>query len=95
MRSLPATVVSTTLEGPLDGLDATVVRGEAVDVVARLQEESDVPLLIESQALDGNAIDPPVADPRRGYSPSASNTPATPGSLPGTGPPAATLPNLA
>jgi dihydrofolate reductase len=44
MRNLPATVVSTTLEGPLDWLNATVVRGDAVDVVARLKEESDVPL---------------------------------------------------
>jgi dihydrofolate reductase len=44
MRNLPATVVSTTLEGPLDGPDATVVSGDAVDVVARLKEESDVPL---------------------------------------------------
>ena len=44
MRNLPATVVSTTLEGPLDWPDATVVRGDAVDVVARLKEESDVPL---------------------------------------------------
>lgn len=44
MRHLPATVVSTTLVGPLDWPDATVVRGDAVDVVARLKEESDVPL---------------------------------------------------
>jgi dihydrofolate reductase len=44
MRSLPATVVSTTLEGSLDWPDATVVSGDAVDVVARLKEESDVPL---------------------------------------------------
>jgi dihydrofolate reductase len=44
MRSLPATVVSTTLEEPLDWPDATVVRGDAVDVVARLKEESEVPL---------------------------------------------------
>jgi dihydrofolate reductase len=44
MRSLPATVVSSTLEGPLDWPDATVVRGDAVDVVARLKEESGVPL---------------------------------------------------
>src|SRR5438477_51178 len=44
MRSLPATVVSTTLEGPLDWPDATVVTGDAVDVVARLKEESEVPL---------------------------------------------------
>jgi len=44
MRNLPATVVSTTLDGPLDWPDATVVSGDAVDVVARLKEESDVPL---------------------------------------------------
>jgi dihydrofolate reductase len=44
MRSLPATVVSTTLEGPLDWPDATVVSGDAADVVARLKEESEVPL---------------------------------------------------
>jgi dihydrofolate reductase len=44
MRSLPATVVSTTLPGPLDWPDATVVRGDAVDVVAQLKEESEVPL---------------------------------------------------
>jgi hypothetical protein len=34
MRSLPATVVSTTLEGPLDWPNATLVSGDAVDVVA-------------------------------------------------------------
>ena len=44
MRSLPTTVVSTTLEGPLDWPDATLVSGDAVDVVARLKEESEVPL---------------------------------------------------
>ena len=44
MRHLPATIVSTTLEGPLDWPDATVVSGDAVEVVARLKEESDVPL---------------------------------------------------
>jgi dihydrofolate reductase len=44
MRSLPATVVSNTLEGPLDWPDATLVSGDAVDVVARLKEESEVPL---------------------------------------------------
>ena len=44
MRSLPATVVSTTLEEPLDWPDATVVSGDALDVVARLKEESEVPL---------------------------------------------------
>ena len=44
MRSLPATVVSTTLEEPLDWPNATVVSGDAVEVVARLKDESGVPL---------------------------------------------------
>ncbi len=44
MRNLPATVVSTTLRGPLDWPDATIESGDAVDVVARLKKESDVPL---------------------------------------------------
>jgi len=44
MRRMPATVVSSTLEAPLDWPDATVVSGDAVDVVARLKEESEVPL---------------------------------------------------
>ena len=44
MWRTPATVVSTTLKEPLDWPDATVVSGDAVDVVARLKEESDVPL---------------------------------------------------
>jgi dihydrofolate reductase len=44
MRSMPAIVVSTTLEEPLAWPNATVVSGDAVDVVARLKEESGVPL---------------------------------------------------
>ena len=44
MRNLPATVVSSTLEGDLDWPDATVAGGDAVDVVRRLKEESEVPL---------------------------------------------------
>jgi dihydrofolate reductase len=44
MVNLPATIVSTTLQEPLDWPDATVVSGDAVDVVARLKEESGVPL---------------------------------------------------
>ncbi|KUL64025.1 MULTISPECIES: dihydrofolate reductase family protein [unclassified Streptomyces] len=44
MRHLPATVVSTTLKEPLDWPDAHVVSGDAVDVVARLKAESEVPL---------------------------------------------------
>jgi dihydrofolate reductase len=44
MVNLPATVVSSSLDGPLDWPDATVVSGDAVDVVGRLKEESEVPL---------------------------------------------------
>jgi dihydrofolate reductase len=44
MRNLPATVVSTTLEGPLEWPDADLVSGDGVDVVARLKEDSEVPL---------------------------------------------------
>ncbi|MFD6446449.1 dihydrofolate reductase family protein [Promicromonospora sp. NPDC060204] len=44
MWNLPTTVVSSTLENPLDWPDATVENGDAVDVVARLKQESAVPL---------------------------------------------------
>ena len=44
MIDTPATVVSSTLTGPLDWPDATLEHGDAIDVVARLKEESDVPL---------------------------------------------------
>ncbi|MFD7680351.1 dihydrofolate reductase family protein [Streptomyces sp. NPDC060187] len=44
MRNLPTTVVSSTLEGPLDWPDAEVASGDAVDVVARLKKDSAVPL---------------------------------------------------
>ena len=44
MVNLPATVVSTTLEGPLNWPDATIVSGDAVDVVTRLKAGSDVPV---------------------------------------------------
>src|SRR6195952_2468774 len=44
MRSLRTFVVSSTLEDPLDWPDATVVSGDPVEIVARLKEESDVPL---------------------------------------------------
>jgi dihydrofolate reductase len=43
-EELPATVVSTTMQGQLDWPNATVAHGDAVDVVARLKEESEVPL---------------------------------------------------
>jgi dihydrofolate reductase len=44
MWNTPATVVSSTLAEPLDWPKATLVSGNAVDVVARLKQESDVPL---------------------------------------------------
>ena len=44
MWNMPATVVSTTLHEPLDWPNASVVSGDAVDVVARLKQESGVPL---------------------------------------------------
>lgn len=44
MRSLPASVVSTTLTGSLDWHDATIESGDAVDVVTRLKDVSDVSL---------------------------------------------------
>jgi dihydrofolate reductase len=44
MRAMPTTVVSTTLEEPLDWPDATLVRGDAVEVVAELKDRTDAPL---------------------------------------------------
>jgi dihydrofolate reductase len=44
MRSMPTTVISSTLEGPFDWPDATLESGDAVDIVARLKAESPVPL---------------------------------------------------
>jgi dihydrofolate reductase len=44
MWKMPATVVSGTLQEPLDWPNATVVSGDATDVIARLKEESTVPL---------------------------------------------------
>jgi dihydrofolate reductase len=44
MRNLPATVLSHTLKAPLDWPDATVASGNAIDIIARLKEESPVPL---------------------------------------------------
>lgn len=44
MKGMPATVVSSTLTGPVDWPDATVVSGDAVEIVGRLKDESPVPL---------------------------------------------------
>jgi dihydrofolate reductase len=44
IRSMPATVVSSTMEGPVDWPNATIVKGDAAEIVAGLKEESEVPL---------------------------------------------------
>ena len=44
MRGLPTTVVSSTLQGPVDWPDATIRGGDAVETIGRLKEQSDVPL---------------------------------------------------
>jgi dihydrofolate reductase len=44
MVAQPATIVSNTLQEPLGWPDGTVLSGDAVDVVSRLKEESEVPL---------------------------------------------------
>jgi hypothetical protein len=41
---MPAIVISSTLQDTLGWPDATIVSGEAVDIVARLKQQSDVPL---------------------------------------------------
>jgi dihydrofolate reductase len=56
MLGLPATVVSNTLRGPLDRPDATVASGDAVDVVARLNEESQVPLRLHGSLSLNRAL---------------------------------------
>ncbi len=56
LRTLPATVVSTTLEEPLDWSHATLAKGDAVDVVARLKEESTVPLLSHGSVSMNRAL---------------------------------------
>jgi len=44
LRELPTTVISNTLTDPLNWPDGTLERGDAIDVVARLKQESPVPL---------------------------------------------------
>jgi dihydrofolate reductase len=56
MRSLPTYVVSSTLEDPLDWPDATVVSGDPVETVARLKEESDVPLRSHGSLILNRAL---------------------------------------
>jgi dihydrofolate reductase len=44
MKNMPATVVSSMLKDPVDWPNATIVNGNAVDIVARLKKESELPL---------------------------------------------------
>lgn len=44
MQQMPTTVVSGTLDGPLDWPNATIERGDGATIVRRLKEASDVPI---------------------------------------------------
>ena len=44
MQQMPTTVVSASLEQPLDWPEVTIERGDATEIVRRLKEESDVPI---------------------------------------------------
>ena len=44
MTNMPATVVSSTLNGPQDWPHATIVKGDAVHIVTLLKKDSELPL---------------------------------------------------
>jgi len=48
---MPATVISSTLQDTLGWPDANIVSGDAVDIVTRLKEESDIPLRLAGQLV--------------------------------------------
>jgi dihydrofolate reductase len=54
LRRMPATVVSSTLHDTLGWPDATIASGDAVDIVTRLKEDSDVPLRSPGGSLSLN-----------------------------------------
>lgn len=54
MVRMPATVVSSTLQDTLGWPDATIANGDAVDIVAQLKQESDVPLRSPGGSLSLN-----------------------------------------
>ena len=58
MRSLPATVVSTTLEGSLDWPDATVVTGDAVDQTGGHQRPVHRQAAVRAQRHLGLLLEP-------------------------------------
>jgi dihydrofolate reductase len=56
MLELPATVVSNSLQEPLEQPHVTVASGDAVEIVAKLKEESDVPLRSHGSLLLNRAL---------------------------------------
>lgn len=61
--SMPATVISSTLHDTLGWPDATVVSGDAGQIVTRLKEESDVPLRSQaSLSLNRSLMDAGLVD---------------------------------
>jgi dihydrofolate reductase len=54
LRRMPATVVSSTLHDTLGWPDAAIASGDAVDIVNRLKEDSDVPLRSPGGSLSLN-----------------------------------------
>ena len=44
MRNCPATVVSSSLSDPLDWPDAVVAAGDALELVQKMKQDSDVPI---------------------------------------------------
>jgi dihydrofolate reductase len=78
---MPATVISSTLDDTLGWPNATIVSGDAVDIVRRLKEESGVPLRSQASLslnwalLDAGLVDRlqvtifPVISGRTGTSP--------------------------
>jgi hypothetical protein len=57
---MPATVVSSTLRDTLGWPDATIVSGDAVDIIAGLKQESDVPPRSQASLSLNWALMPPA-----------------------------------
>jgi len=56
LMRMPATVISSTLQDTLGWRDAQIVRGDAVDVVRQLKEDSDIPLRSQASLLLNRAL---------------------------------------
>ena len=56
MRNMPATVVSSMLKGHQDWPNATIVKGDAVNIVARLKKESKVQLRLHGSISLNRAL---------------------------------------